>query len=94
MHIEFAPIDQTYIKQSVELGIYRTEAEAVRDAVRRAREDAEAKRERLLAALAVGEKAITEGRTIPYTPELRQEIMQEALRHAKDGRKPNTDVIP
>jgi Arc/MetJ-type ribon-helix-helix transcriptional regulator len=94
MHIEFAQVDQEYIRQSVKLGYYRSEAEAVRDAVRRAREDAESKRERLLAALRIGDADIAAGRTMPYTPELFQQIMQDALKHAADGRKPNPDVIP
>jgi putative addiction module CopG family antidote len=48
MHIELAPVDEKFIKESVKNGIFRSEAEAVRDAVRRAREREEDKQERLL----------------------------------------------
>ena len=54
MHIEFANVDEKYIKDSVKNGYYRSEAEAVRDAVRRMREQEEAKRARLLDALQLG----------------------------------------
>ncbi|WP_156304314.1 ribbon-helix-helix domain-containing protein [Nitrosospira briensis] len=42
MHIEFAHVNEKYIKNSVKNGYYRSEAEAVRDAVRRMREQEEA----------------------------------------------------
>jgi putative addiction module CopG family antidote len=86
MHIELAPVDEKFIKESVKNGIFRSEAEAVRDAVRRAREREEDKQERLLNALRLGDT--------PYTPELISKIESEARNHAATGRKPNPDVIP
>ncbi len=94
MHIELAPVDEKYIKESVKNGYYRSEAEAVRDAVRRAREQDEAKRERLLEVLRLGQADIAAGRTTPYTPALLDQIEQEARQHAAEGRKPDLDVIP
>ena len=94
MHIELAPVDEKFIKESVKNGIFRSEAEAVRDAVRRARERHEEKQERLLEALRVGEADIAAGRVTSYTPELLNEIEQAARRHAAAGRKPSPDVIP
>lgn len=94
MHIEFAAADVRYIKDSVKQGYFRSEAEAVRDAVRRAREEREAKQERLLAALQLGDDDIAAGRVQPYTPALLTTIKKEAARHAKSGRKPKADVIP
>lgn len=94
MHIELAPVDEKYIKDSVKNGYYRSEAEAVRDAVRRAREQEEGKHTRLLAALEVGEQAVREGRVKPYTPELLAQIERDARQHAAEGRKPNPDVCP
>ncbi len=93
MHVEFAPIDEHFIKDAVKNGYYKSEAEAVRDAVRRAREEAERKRERLLEALRLGEADIEAGRCKPYTPELMSQIMGEARQHAAEGRKPNPDVV-
>ncbi len=94
MHIEFAAVDSRYIKDSVKHGYFRSEAEAVRDAVRRAREEQEAKQERLLAALQLGDDDIAAGRVTPYTPALLTKIKKDAARHAKAGRKPKADVIP
>lgn len=94
MHIELAAVDERYIKERVKDGFYRSEAEAVRDAVRRAREQDEAKRERLLEALRLGQADIATGRTTPYTPALLDQIEQEARQHAAEGRKPSPDVIP
>lgn len=94
MHIEFAPVDEKFIKESVKNGIFRSEAEAVRDAVRRARERQEEKRERLLEALRLGDADIAAGRVTPYTLELLNEIEQEARKHAAADRRPSPDVIP
>jgi putative addiction module CopG family antidote len=94
MHIELAPVDEKFIKESVKNGIFRSEAEAVRDAVRRAREREEDKQERLLNALRLGDADIVAGRVTPYTSELISKIESEALNHAATGRKPNPDVIP
>ena len=94
MHIELSSVDEQYIKNSVKNGYYRSEAEAVRDAVRRAREQNEAKRERLLEALRVGDADIAAGKATPYTSELLAQIEKDARKHAAEGRKPNADVIP
>lgn len=50
------------------------------------------KEEGVMAALEVGQQAIREGRTALYTPELLDQIEQEARQHAAEGRKPNPDV--
>jgi putative addiction module CopG family antidote len=92
MHIELAPIDEKFIKDAVKNGIFRSEAEAVRDAVRRERERQEEKRERLLEALRVGDADIAAGRVTPYTSDLLNEIEQAARQHAAAGRKPSSDV--
>jgi putative addiction module CopG family antidote len=92
MHIELAPIDEKFIKESVKNGIFRSEAEAVRDAVRRAREREEEKQERLLNALRLGDADLAAGRVAPYTLELLNQIETEARNHAATGRKPNPDV--
>lgn len=94
MHIELANVDEKYIKDCVKNGYYRSEAEAVRDAVRRMREQEEIKRVRLLDAVRLGMEDIEAGRMVPYTPELLNQIEQEARKHAAEGRKPNPDVAP
>ena len=96
MHIQFAPADEQYIKDSVKNGIFPTEEDAVRYAVRFAREQMEAKRNSLLAALQAGEDDIAAGRTVPYTRELMQKLCTEAVRMTKTGEKRVYDpnVIP
>lgn len=73
-----SPSRWKFIKESVRNGIFRSEAEAVRDAVRRAREREEDKQERLLNALRLGDADIAAGRVTPYTPELLNKIESEA----------------
>lgn len=94
MHIEFPTVDAQYIKDSVKQGYFRSEAEAVRDAVRRARQEQEAKHDRLLSALRLGDADIAAGRVMPYSPELLEQITKEARQHAADRKKPNPDVVP
>jgi len=94
MHIEFAPVDEKYIKDSVKNGYYRSEAEAVRDAVRRAREQEEAKHSRLLTALQLGEGDASAGRTVPYTPDFLKESTERARKIVKEGKPLNPDVCP
>ncbi|CAK0743445.1 antitoxin ParD1/3/4 [Gammaproteobacteria bacterium] len=90
MHINFPSVDEGYIQGKVADGFYSNAAELVRDAVRRLREQDD--RYRLMAALEVGNRAIKEGNTVPYTPELLDRIEQDARQHAAEGRKPNPDV--
>lgn len=94
MNIDFPAVDDGYIKGKVSNGYYTNATELVRDAVRRMREDDEAKRQRLLRALEVGEADIAAGRTTPYTPQLLALIEEEARRHAAAARKPTPDVSP
>ena len=47
MHIRFAEIDEGFIKSQVESGFYTNETEVVRDAVRRLREEQQARHSRI-----------------------------------------------
>ena len=94
MNINFPSVDENYIKAKVAEGFYSNAAELVRDAVRRLREQDDSRSARLMAALEIGERAISEGRTVPYTPELLDRIEQDARQHAAEGRKPNSDALP
>ena len=96
MHIEFAPVDEKYIKDSVKNGYFKSEAEAVRYAVRTVREQNDNKRIRLMEALRLGEEDIAAGRVTPYTPELMDQLYQEALQGVRTGKKTvyDPDVTP
>ena len=94
MNIDFPSVDERFIKGAVTEGYYTNATELIRDAVRRLREANEAKRDRLLRALELGEADVAAGRTKPYTPELRAQIQADARRLAAEGMKPNPDVTP
>lgn len=93
MNINFPPVDENYIKSKIEAGYYSNAAELVRDAIRRMRE-AEEKKNELYTAVMLAEAQVTNGQTKSYTPKLFEEIKQNAVNKAKQGKKPNPDVIP
>jgi antitoxin ParD1/3/4 len=92
MNINFPPVDDGYIKAKVENGYYSNATEMVRDAVRRMREQ-DSHYGRLLTALEVGERDIAAGRTVPYTPELLEQIEREARAQAPNNLRSNLDVL-
>ena len=94
MNINFPSVDEGFIKGMVDGGYYSNATEVIRDAVRRLRQQEEAQRTRLTAALELGERAIKEGRSAAYTPELLERIERNAREHAAEGGKPNPDVCP
>lgn len=94
MNIHFPPVDENFIKAKVEDGYYSNATELVRDAVRRLREQEDSKYNRLMAALQQGRDAAKKGDVLAYTPELLDEIEQEAIQHAAEGNEPDADVCP
>ncbi|PVX85617.1 type II toxin-antitoxin system ParD family antitoxin [Paraburkholderia unamae] len=93
MNINFAPVDESFIKRSVECGLYSNANELVRDAVRRLRESEERHVE-LLAALQLGEDDIAQGRTKTYSKGLMQAVRERAAGRAASGEKPKSDATP
>lgn len=94
MHVRFADADENFIKNEVQGGFYTNETELVRDAVRRMREDKERAR-RFQEAVAKGIQAVERGETIVLTPDLLQEIKQEAIKKVQTGQPySSTDAIP
>ena len=94
MHVRFSEVDEHYIKGKVESGVYTSENEVVRDAVRRMREEDE-RIARFQAAVRIGDEQIERGETMPYSKELMEQIEQRAVQWAKQGKKiDNPDVIP
>ena len=89
MSVRLTADSEALIREKVESGLYANADEVVKAAIRLL-DRHDRKRQRLLALLAEGE----EGEGIPYTPELRSELWQEALRRAKAGEKPSPDVMP
>jgi antitoxin ParD1/3/4 len=94
MHVRFSDVDGHYIKGKVESGFYTSENEAVRDAVRRMREEEE-RIARFQAAVRIGDEQIERGETVPYSKELMEQISQRAVQRAKQGKTiDNPDVLP
>lgn len=94
MHIRFADADANFMKSAVEEGFYTSETELVRDAVRRLREQ-QANVSPLFQAVMKGRKAIDEGRTKPYSPDLMKNIKQRAIK-AAETKEPyqSDDAVP
>ncbi len=92
MNINFPDKEQSYIKNMVEAGYYRSESELVQDAVRLLHEKYTVKQAKLLAALERGENDIKLGKTVPYTPDFMDECEKRALHNLSEGKKPNPDV--
>lgn len=91
MKVSFAEIDEAYLRNKVENGYYSSLSEAIRDTVRKQRES---EQNRLLAALEIGEKAIQESQTQPFTRELFDQVIQDGISKAKSGEIiVNTNVI-
>ncbi len=95
MHVRFADIDEGFIKSQVENGFYTNETEVVRDAVRRLREEKQARHNRLYEAVLKGDAAIERGETVSYSRALMEEMKAEAIERAHQGESvKNPDVIP
>jgi len=91
MKVSFAEIDEAYLRNKVENGYYSSLSEAIRDTVRKQRES---EQNRLLAALEIGEKAIQDSQTQPFTRELFDQVIQDGISKAKSGEiVVNTNVI-
>lgn len=93
MHLNLSPEMEAYVKGKVASGFYGNATEVIRDAIRRMQEE-EKRSERLRAAIAKGQADIDAGRIIPYTPELMEEIFQEALAKLGSDEPFDPDVIP
>jgi len=93
MHVRFADVDENFIKTEVQSGFYTNETELVRDAVRRMREEKERARH-FQEAVTRGVQAVDRGETVVLTPDLLNEIKQDAIRKAKnDEPYSSTDAI-
>ena len=91
MHLKFAPIDEKYIKEKVNLGFYSSETELVKDAVRHMREEDE-RIKRFQAAVRIGDQQIDNGETVPYSKSLMEKATKSVTKRARKGEKPNPDV--
>ena len=92
MQVTLPPDLAAMIRQKVEDGLFESESEVVREALRQM--DERDLMERLRAAIAIAEEEVARGETVPWTPELHATILEEAIRDAKAGKLPDPDVLP
>jgi antitoxin ParD1/3/4 len=80
------------IEELVKSGDYDDSAAVVAEAVLVLKEQRQL--DALRAAVAIGDEQIERGDVVLFTPELAEELRQEALQMAREGRKPDPDVCP
>ena len=94
MKLDFDPAEQHYLNAIVEQGYCQTLEEAIRKAVRQAREQDEARDARLAALLAEGEADVKAGRYTPFSDDLMASLMKEAKERVAAGyTNYNPDVV-
>jgi putative addiction module CopG family antidote len=91
MNINFAPVDEGYIKSMVESGSYSNATELVRDAVRQFRKQNPLPSSRLQLALQAGINDIEAGRVQPLTKKLMRNIEKEARTRIASGQPLDLD---
>ena len=92
LKVSFAEVDQAYLRNKVDNGYYSSVSEAIRDMVRKQRESEQG---RLLAALEVGERAIRDGQTVPFSAALFKDAVRKGVAAARSGEVTrNPDVRP
>ncbi len=92
MHIRFAEADKAFMAHQVEQGLFTSETELVRAAVRTMRERQE---NRFYQAIQAGADDVRRGRTMPLTDALKAEIVENGIKRAEQ-KKPYThsDALP
>jgi len=92
MNANLTPRLEAMVRQRVETGLFNNASEVVREAPRLSGE--KRRLNGLKSAIAVGEAQYARGETIPFTPELVEEMKQDAVRMAEAGEQPDPDVCP
>ncbi len=102
MNISLTPEQEAMVRDKVESGLYNNASEVVREAIRRMHEDecrlSVAQRrelsERFDLALRAGMKEVEEGKTVPFTRELFEQIVKNGRALAASGAPLDPDVAP
>ena len=93
MPIQLTASTESLIQSQIDSGRYRDADEVIRKAVALLA-DRDQETEEFLRSIAEAREELHRGGGEYYTPELRQEMWDSALRRAKAGEKPNKDVMP
>jgi putative addiction module CopG family antidote len=92
MTVSLSPETADLIRQMIESGRYDDPASVVDEAIRVL--DERDRLARLKAAIASGDEQYARGETIPFTPELLEQMKRDAEQMAREGKAPNPDVCP
>jgi antitoxin ParD1/3/4 len=92
MNIVLTPQQEELVRSKIESGRYNDASEVVDEALQLLEE--RERKEAFRAAVMVGYEQAERGELIPWTPELREEILRSVEKKAREGRKPKADVLP
>lgn len=92
MLVTLDPKDESVIHDAVSSGKYRDAAEVVHAALRIFAEQEE--RARLRESLERATQDMREGRGRTWSEELRAELWERAVEHARAGKPPKRDILP
>lgn len=93
MHVNLSEEMENYIKNKVAGGFYGNATEVIRDAIRRMQTE-ENRMAAWQAAIAKGNVQLDQGKGIPYTPELMEQMIQSAIAAMHNGQPIDPDVLP
>ena len=92
MNVTLAPEFEAMIRERVERGAYNNATEVVQEALRLL--DERDRRDRLRAALAVGDEQYARGHVVPWAPDFMRRLMVEAEERTRQGLPVKDDVKP
>ena len=92
MNLNLTPQLEAMVRRKVESGLYNNASEVVREALRLMEERDSL--QRLRAALAIGQEQLDRGEDRDYTPELMEQLKQQATENARLGRPIPDEVKP
>ncbi len=92
MNVSLTPQLEAMVRQKVETGLYNNASEVVREALRLMEE--RDRRERLRAAIAIGEEQFARGEFTTWTSDSMRRLMQEADAEERQGLPISDDILP
>ena len=93
MHVNLSEEMEKYIKNKVASGFYGNATEVIRDAIRRMQTE-ENRTAAWQTAIAKGNAQLDQGKSMPYTPELMEQMTQSAIATMHNGQPIDPDVLP
>lgn len=92
MNVEIPPRLEALVREKVASGLYDDASAVVQDALRLL--DERHRRDRLRAAIAVGDGQLARGEVVDWTPDLLDRLKDEAAEEDRQGLPISDDVTP